>query len=72
MKRDDCFERLGREIQYDRAKRMCLDKREFPTRNEARDFAARGERKMHHTKQKPYRCLLCGKYHLATVRKARK
>lgn len=62
---------LGREIPMTKAKRMCLDKRQFETRNEARDFAIRGFRQLAHTRQKPYRCRLCGKFHLSTIRKAK-
>lgn len=62
------FERLGREIQVGRAKRMCLEKKPFDSRNEARDFGIRGEKYRGHTTQEPYHCRLCGKFHLATVR----
>lgn len=62
------LDRLGREIPVGRAKRMCLDKKPFDSRNEARDFGIRGVKRHGHTVQEPYHCQLCGKFHLATVR----
>lgn len=47
---------------------MCLDKKPFDSRNEARDFGIRNVKKHGHTNQEPYHCGLCGKFHLATVR----
>lgn len=73
MKREfEGFERIGRQISVDKAKRMCLDKKPFESRNEARDFSIRGHNRHGHTAQKPYKCHVCGKFHLATVRKPRK
>lgn len=63
------MELLGREISPELGKRMCLDKKQFYTRNEARDFASRGFRQLDHTHQKPYKCRLCGYFHLTTVSK---
>lgn len=66
------MERLGREVSAARGKRMCLEKRQFLTSNAARDFSIRGTKRYEHTTQKPYKCGLCGKFHLATVTKAKK
>lgn len=65
------IERLGRSITPARAQRMCFDKRQFPTKNEARDFSQRGARKYGNCAQEPYKCGLCGKFHLATVKAKR-
>lgn len=62
------MERLGREVSAARGQRMCLDKKQFQTSNEARDFSIRGQKRYDFVKQKPYRCGLCSKFHLATVR----
>jgi len=66
------LDRLGRQITIEKATRMCLEKRTFDSRNEARDFSIRGTKRHGHTVQEPYHCQLCKKFHLATVRKARK
>lgn len=66
------MDRLGRSITPARAQRMCLEKRQFHTRNQARDFSLRGEKKYGRSEQEPYRCGLCGKFHLATVKAPRK
>lgn len=66
------MDRLGREVSAARGKRMCLDKRQFLTKNAARDFSILGVKHYDNTVQQPYRCGLCGKFHLATVKKAKK
>ncbi|HET8744301.1 MAG TPA: hypothetical protein VFM98_01760 [Ramlibacter sp.] len=66
------FERIGRTVSLERAKRSCLDKRAYKSRNEARDFAARNRKKYGETADQPYRCTICGKFHLATRKAKRK
>lgn len=61
------IERLGRSITPARAQRMCLDKRQFPTKNEARDFSLRNGKK-YGNEQGSYRCGLCGNFHLFTIK----
>lgn len=62
------FERLGFDITLKRADRMCLKKKPFDTRTQARDFSLRGAKRYEMQIQKPYKCSLCGKFHLATVK----
>lgn len=61
------FERIGREVSVEHAKRSCLDKVRYDSRNAARDRAAFLAKKYPGTKaQRPYRCTLCGDFHLTT------
>lgn len=60
-------ERIGRTVTVEFANRSCLDKRPYPSRNDARDAAARNL-KTFGTDTKPYRCTLCGRFHLTTKR----
>ncbi len=61
---------LGRDFQPDQAQKMCWDKHKFPTKNEARDFASRGERLNNFGRQESYKCKLCGNFHLTTITSA--
>jgi hypothetical protein len=64
------MERLGREISAQTAKKMCFQKLRFQTKNDARDFAIRGAKD--HGRDKPlspYRCALCGLFHLTSLNK---
>lgn len=62
------YERIGRTVSIERAKRSCLDKRPYASRNEARDAAARNA-KRYGNELRWYRCTICGKFHLTTMRK---
>lgn len=62
------IERLGRNFTPETAHRMCMDKRAWPSRNEARDFAIRGK-KNGNSSTTPYRCQLCSKWHLTSLSK---
>lgn len=62
-------ERLGRNIPTDRAVRGCFDKKTFENRNRARDHAKRGEKLKGNSPQEPYRCHICGEWHLTTLDK---
>ena len=62
------MERLGRNITPKTAQRMCLDKRKFDSKNEARDFAKRGQKWGNHSAT-PYKCPLCSVWHLTSLSK---
>lgn len=65
------FERIGRDLSADAANRMCIDKKQFRTRNEARDFTLRGAKLFPSNKQMDiYRCAICGGFHLTSLSKA--
>lgn len=66
MTRRQHEERIGVTVSLFFAKRSCLDKKRFTSRNRARDWAARGNKKYARA-QEPYRCTLCGGWHLRTV-----
>lgn len=61
------YDRIGRSVTIEHAKRSCLDKRPYQSRNMARDAAAKNLRTFG-TATKPYRCTLCGLFHLTTIR----
>lgn len=64
------FDRIGREITAEAANRMCIDKKRFNTRNEARDWTLRRTKK--YPQDKPcdtYKCSVCGDWHLTTLSK---
>lgn len=63
------IERLGRNFTAETAHRMCMDKRVFDSRNEARDFAIRGEKLYGNVATTPYKCALCGDWHLTSLDK---
>jgi hypothetical protein len=63
------LERVGRDIQPDRAARGCFDKKTFDSRNQARDHAIRGEKLNGNQPQEPYRCHICGLWHLTSLDK---
>lgn len=63
------FDRIGRTVTVEFAKRSCLDKVSYPSRNVARDRATRmGAKYPGSLPQKPYRCTICGHFHLTTIR----
>lgn len=60
-------DRIGVSVTLAFAKRSCLDKTRYASRNEARDKAAR--QKNHGLSAKePYRCTLCDGWHLRTIK----
>lgn len=59
---------IGRQFTVQRAQRMCMDKRQFASRNEARDFGKRGDKRYHSGEMGVYRCPLCKKFHLTTLK----
>ncbi|MGE0349825.1 hypothetical protein [Hydrogenophaga sp.] len=63
------MERLGRDISIERAKRGCFQKKMFKTRNQARDWAIVGQKKHGNAATEPYRCHLCGHWHLTKLPK---
>lgn len=66
------YERIGRSITVEFAQRSCLDKKKYPSRNRARDSAARGKRlRPDSLPQRPYRCTICGNFHLTSQVPAR-
>lgn len=63
----DGIERVGRDIAPERAERGCFKKRVFDTRNEARDWQIRNMKRHPDNKPAhPYRCGVCGHWHLTT------
>lgn len=72
MKREfEGFERVGREIPVDRAVSGCFEKKPFDSRNQARDWAARGTKLYGHAASEPYKCHICGRYHLTSLDKTK-
>ena len=63
------IDRVGREIPLDRAQRGCFEKKEFESRNHARDYAARKSKEFPATAKNPYHCHVCGKWHLTKLTK---
>jgi hypothetical protein len=64
------LERIGRNFTPETANRMCLDKRKFDSRNEARDFAIRGRKLFGNSSTSSYKCNLCNGFHLTSLKKA--
>lgn len=72
MKREfQGFQRVGREIPVARAINGCFEKKPFESRNAARDWAARGRKKYGNTASEPYRCHICGLWHLTSLPKTK-
>lgn len=67
MKPQTPLERIGRTITEMTAQRMCLDKKTFGGKNEARDFAIRGRKLHNNSVQTPYRCPVCFEWHLSAL-----
>jgi hypothetical protein len=61
------MERIGRTVTLEVAKRSCLDKKSFPSRNDARDAAAKNGKRFGPAAAKYwYRCTLCSGWHLTS------
>lgn len=70
MKRQfEGFERVGRQISTERAVRGCFDKRTYDTKNQARDHGKRAEKTHNNPPMEPYKCHVCGLWHLTSLRK---
>ena len=61
------FDRIGHTVTVEHAKRSCLDKVRYDSRNAARDRARFLAKKYPDSgKLRPYRCTICGDFHLTT------
>lgn len=61
------YDRIGHDVSVEHAKRSCLDKVGYASRNAARDRAAFLATKYPDTpRQRPYRCTICHGFHLTT------
>jgi hypothetical protein len=61
------FERIGRTVTVETAQRGCFGKVRYDSRNAARDKNTKYRKKFPGTPpQRPYRCGLCGGFHLTT------
>jgi hypothetical protein len=61
------MDQIGRTVTLEKAKRGCLEKYRYESKNAARDAAVRVERKRPEWgPMRPYRCGLCDGYHLTT------
>ena len=67
MKPQEPMRRVGRTITVKSAQRMCMDKRIFDGKNEARDFAIRGQKLYGNAATTPYKCPVCFKWHLSAL-----
>jgi len=64
------YERIGRSVTLQAAKRQCLDKVRYGSRNIARDAAARKANKHPDWEPlRPYGCTICKGFHLTTQAK---
>jgi len=61
------FDHIGASISIVAAQRMCLDKRRFDSKNEARDFGKRGNKAFGYSSRSVYKCLICGHFHLSSL-----
>jgi hypothetical protein len=62
------FDRIGREVSEQQARRGCFEKRRFATRNQARDRAAQLAKKPQTPPLFHYRCNLCHGFHLTSTK----
>jgi hypothetical protein len=61
------FERIGFTVTVETAQKGCFGKVRYYSRNAARDKATKYRKKFPETPpQRPYRCILCGDFHLTT------
>ncbi len=61
------MEKIGRTVTFKTAQRMCIDKKRFASKNEARDFAIRGQKLHGNASITPYRCPICFLWHLSSL-----
>ncbi len=70
MSREKRIQRLGKDFTLATAQRSCFDKKPFDSRLAARDFNARlGKAMPDRSSQTPYRCKVCGMWHLTSLNK---
>lgn len=61
------FERIGRTVTVEAAQKACFGKVRYDSRNAARDKATKYRKRYPEAPpQRPYRCTLCGDFHLTT------
>lgn len=61
------IERIGRTVTLQAAQRSCLDKKRYPSRNHARDAAAKNQKLFGPTAARYwYACTLCSGWHLTS------
>lgn len=60
------FDRIGHTVTQTAAKRSCLEKIRYPSRNHARDAAAKNGKRYPETARWIYRCTLCHGFHLTS------
>lgn len=63
------LDRVGRQIPVERAIRGCFDKKTFESRNKARDWSKRKQKKFPDTATEAYKCHVCGMWHLTSLNK---
>jgi hypothetical protein len=61
------MDKLGLDISAENAKRQCLAKKAFPNKNKARDWSSANSKRYGWAPTTPYKCDLCGKYHLSSI-----
>ena len=61
------MDRLGIDFTAATADRMCLTKKQFLTKNQARDHALRGQKQFGNDVTVPYKCSICLKFHLTSL-----
>lgn len=63
------FDRIGHDVSVQQARRSCLDKCRYESRNAARDRSRFLLKKYPASlPTRPYRCTLCSGWHLASVK----
>lgn len=63
------MERLGREIDVQKAQRMCFDKKPYKSKNIARDSQSKRSKKYGPSSGSTYKCPICGMWHLTSLEK---
>lgn len=64
----DGYQRIGRDIPVETAKRGCLDKRRYVNKTAARDQAVKiAKQSGDPVPMRPYRCGLCSGWHLTSA-----
>lgn len=61
------FDRIGHTVSEEVARKSCLDKVRYPSRNRARDRAVLiVKQNPERPALRPYRCTICGDFHLTS------
>lgn len=58
--------KLGKEIPVQRAEKQCFQKKPFDAKNKARDWGLHMQKTYGGELQTPYKCPVCGRYHLTS------